>query len=153
MEENIDKFPCFVADTSFLAAYLLNGSCDDEMSGCAEEIEYILENNGQIYVPQLFWFEIGNALLCKTRRHAGRTTMSKADALDCMYDLGQLPIVTDLQPASEIRQRIFALADEYKLSYYDASYLELARRYSITLKTYDASLKAAFYRRAKKRYN
>ena len=143
MEKNIDKFPCFVADASFIASYLLNGSCDDELSGCVEEIEYILENNGQIYVPQLFWFEIGNALLCKTRRHAGRTKFSKADALDCMYDLGQLPIVTDLTPASEIRQRIFALAEEYKLSYYDASYLELARRKGIPLKTYDTELKAA----------
>lgn len=143
MEESIEMFPCFVADTSFLAAYLLNGSCDDELSGCVEEIEYILENNGQIYVPQLFWFEIGNALLCKTRRHAGSTVLSKADALDCMYDLGQLPIITDLQPTSEIRQRIFALAAEYKLSYYDASYLELARRKGIPLKTYDTELKAA----------
>ena len=142
MEESTEKFPCFVADTSFMAAYLLNGSC--------EEIEHLLKNNGQIYVPQLFWFEIGNALLCKTRRHTGRTTLSKADALECMYDLGQLPIVTDLQPTSEIRQRIFALADEYKLSYYDASYLELARRYSIPLKTYDTELKAAFSRRTKK---
>ena len=145
MEENIDKFPCFVADTSFLAAYLLNGSCDDELSDCVEEIEYILENNGQIYVPQLFWFEIGNTLLCKTRRRPprGKKQFTRSDAMDCMYDLGQLPIVTDLQPASEIRQRIFALASENKLSYYDASYLELARRHGIPLKTYDTALKAA----------
>ena len=152
MEESTEKFPCFVVDTSFIAAYLLNGSCDDEFSGCVEEIAHLLENNGQIYVPQLFWFEIGNALLCKTRRRPqkGKKKFTRSDALDCMYDLGQLPIVTDLQPTSEIRQRIFALADEYKLSYYDASYLELARRYSIPLKTYDTELKAAFSRRTKK---
>ena len=145
MEENTEKFPCFVADTSFIAAYLLNGSCDDELSGCVEEIERILDYNGQIFVPQLFWFEIGNALLCKTRRRPikGKKQFTRSDALDCMYDLGQLPIVTDQPPTSEIRQRIFALADEYKLSYYDASYFELSRRYSIPLKTYDTSLLAA----------
>ena len=153
MEESIDKFPCFVADTSFIAAYLLNGVCDDEMSDCAQDVEYILENNGQIYVPQLFWFEIGNVLLSRSRRHPerGRHRFSKSDALDCMYDLGQLPIVTDLQPTGEIRQRILALADEYKLSYYDASYLELARRYSIPLKSYDTALKAASEKSSKTR--
>ena len=145
MEENIDRFPCFVADTSFLAAYLLNGSCDDELSGCVEELEYILENNGQIYVPQLFWFEIGNTLLCKTRRRPqkGKKQFTRSDAMDCMYDLQQLPIYTDPQPTSEIRQRIFNLAAEYGLSYYDAAYLELARRYNIPLKTYDTALKKA----------
>ena len=43
-----------------------------------------------------------------------------------------------------------ALAEEYKLSYYDASYLELARRKGILLKTYDTKLKAAFSRLVKK---
>ena len=42
MEENTDTFPCFVADTSFMAAYLLNGICDDELSGCVKDIEYII---------------------------------------------------------------------------------------------------------------
>ena len=32
MDENTNGFPCFVADTSFIAAYLLNGLCDDEFS-------------------------------------------------------------------------------------------------------------------------
>ena len=36
--ENTDFFPCFVADTSFMAAYLLNGFCDDEMTGCIKDI-------------------------------------------------------------------------------------------------------------------
>ena len=145
MEESTDKFPCFVADNSFIAAYLLNTLCDNEPVDCDQEIEQLLENNGQIYVPQLFWYEIGNTLLCKALRRPGKgkKQFTKSDAMDCMYDLGQLPIVTDLQPASEIRQRIFALAGEYKLSYYDASYLELARRHSIPLKTYDTALKAA----------
>ena len=114
-------FPCFVADTSFMAAYILNGLCDDEFSDCINDIEYVLENNGQIYVPPLFWYEIENVLLYKTRKSA----ITKSDTLDILYDLQQLPIYTDLQPDAEIRQRIFAIAEEYNLS----------------LKTYDEDLK------------
>ena len=144
LEENTSSFPCFVADTSFMAAYLLNGLCSDEFSDCIKDIEYILENNGQIYVPQLFWYEIYNVLLYKVRNNKpGQIGISKADAMDIFYDLQKLPIYTEPQSDGEIRSRIFDLAEEYDLSYYDASYLELARRYNLPLKTYDKQLKTA----------
>ena len=142
--ENTDFFPCFVADTSFMAAYLLNGFCDDEMTGCIKDIEYVLENNGQIYVPPLFWYEIENVLLYKTRsKKDGQLRFTTTDVMDIMYDLHCLPINTDLLPDGEIRQRIFAIAQEHSLSYYDASYLELAHRFNLPLKTYDEELKRA----------
>ena len=141
LDENISNFPCFVADTSFMAAYLLNGLCDDEFSDCMKDVEYILENNGQIYVPQLFWYEIYNVLLYKVRKNkTGQLGITKADAMDIFYDLQKLPIYTEPQSDGEIRSRIFDLAEEYDLSYYDASYLELARRYDLPLKTYDNGL-------------
>ena len=144
LEENTSSFPCFVADTSFMAAYLLNGLCSDEFSDCIKDIEYILENNGQIYVPQLFWYEIYNVLLYKVRKNeTAKFGITKADAMDIFYDLQKLPIYTEPQSDGEIRSRIFDLAEEYDLSYYDASYLELARRYNLPLKTYDEQLKTA----------
>lgn len=143
-EENSKPFPCIVADTSFMASYLLNGLCDDEFSDCIKDVEYILENNGQFYVPQLFWYEIYNVLLYKVRKNKGGTpVLTKSDAMDIMYDLQMLPIYTEPQADSEIRSRIFDLAVEYNLSYYDASYLELSRRYNLVLKTYDEDLKKA----------
>ena len=145
LEENTSPFPCIAVDTSFMAAYILNGYCSDELSDCIKEVEYILNNNGQFYVPQLFWYEIENVLLYKIRKNKkGQVYLSKSDVMDIIYDLQQLPIYTDLQPDGEIRQRIFDMAEEHNLSYYDASYLELARRYSIPLKTYDTDLSAAF---------
>ena len=116
LEENTSSFPCFVADTSFMAAYLLNGLCSDEFSDCIKDIEYILENNGQIYVPQLFWYEIYNVLLYKVRKNKpGQIGISKADAMDIFYDLQKLPIYTEPQSDGEIRSRIFDLAEEYGL--------------------------------------
>lgn len=145
LAENTNPFPCIAVDTSFMAAYILNGYCSDELSDCIKDVEYILNNNGQFYVPQLFWYEIENVLLYKIRKNKkGQVYLSKSDVMDIIYDLQQLPIYTDLQPDGEIRQRIFDMAEEHNLSYYDASYLELARRYSIPLKTYDADLSAAF---------
>ena len=140
--ESIKRFPCFVADTSFLAAYLLNGICSDEFSDCVNDVDYVLQNNGQIYVPQLFWYEMGNVLLSKTRRkQKGEPVLSRSDAMDIMYDLQFLPIYTEPQNDLQIRQRIFDLATDNNLSYYDASYLELSRRTGLPLKTYDADLK------------
>ena len=144
LEENTSEFPCFVADTSFMAAYLLNGLCADEFSDCIGDVENILENNGQIYVPQLFWYEIYNVLLYKVRKNkTAQFGITKADAMDIFYDLQKIPIYTEPQSDGEIRSRIFDLAEEYNLSYYDASYLELARRYCLPLKTYDEQLKTA----------
>ena len=144
MDENTNGFPCFVADTSFMAAYLLNGLCDDEFSDCMKDVDYILENNGQIYVPQLFWYEIYNVLLTKVRKNKpGQLGITKADAMDIFYDLQKLPVYTEPQADGEIRSRIFDLAEEYDLSYYDASYLELSRRYNLPLKTYDDDLRNA----------
>ncbi|MCR5435872.1 MAG: type II toxin-antitoxin system VapC family toxin [Treponema sp.] len=125
-----------------MAAYLLNGFYDDEFSGCISDIEYVLQNNGQLFVPQLFWYEIYNVILYKTRK--GKDALSKADALDILYDLQKLPIVTEPQANGEIRARIFDLAEAYNLSFYDASYLELARRLGLELKTYDDELKKAW---------
>ena len=148
LEENInvesENFPCFVVDASFMVAYLLNGLCDDEFSDCIKDVEYVLNNNGQFYVPQLFWYEIYNVLLYKVRKNkAGKGGLAKSDAMDIFYDLQKLPIYTEPQADGEIRARIFDLADEFELSYYDASYLELARRYNLQLKTYDEALKRA----------
>ena len=139
------RFPCIVADTSFMAAYLLNGFCDDEMKDCINDIEYVLENNGQIYVPPLFWYEIHNVLLCKTRsKKEGQPRLSNTDAMDIMYDLQCLPIYTDLVPDAEIRQRIYSIAQEHNLSFYDATYFELAHRYNLVLKSYDDELMQAY---------
>ena len=143
--DSAERFPCFVADCSFMAAYLLNGFCDDELSDCIKDIEYVLENNGQIYVPPLFWYESQNVLLCKTRsKKDGAAQLTNTDVMDIMYDLQCLPIFTDTLPEAEIRQRIYTIAQEHNFSYYDASYLELAHRYNLPIKTCNEALNTVY---------
>jgi len=143
MAEN--NFPCCVIDCSFLAAFLLGGFCKNEELEAQKEIENIISMNGQIYVPQLFWFEIGNVLLNASKKNKdGISRITIDQKLQIERVLSNLPIYTDLQPDFETRNRIDSYAKEYNLSYYDASYLELSRRKSIRLYTYDSALKSAY---------
>lgn len=140
MAEN-KEFPCFVADCSFIISYLLEAFCDDELNDSAKAIEYLINNNGQIYVPGLFWYEVNNVLLYKTRPDSkGNSRLGVADVSEILYDLKALPIYTDNQLDFEIMSKIRDLALQYNLSFSDASYLELSRRYNIPLKTYDKAL-------------
>ena len=66
MAENIE-FPCFVADCSFVASFFLADKTDNEPKSAADEIFSLINNNGQIMVPPLFWYEIGNVLLNCTK--------------------------------------------------------------------------------------
>ncbi len=145
MEENTNEFPCFVADNSFIVSYILQEEHTEETD---RQIKELLDNNGQIYVPQLFWYELGNVLLMNSKpdKKTGIQRISKSEINDIMYDLRLLPIYTDPITDQEIWARIFTLAEENNLSHYDASYLELAKRYNIPLKTYDEDLKNAYER-------
>jgi predicted nucleic acid-binding protein len=87
-------------------------------------------------VPALFWFEIRNALVINERR--GRLTIS--ESLDFLSEVDRLPIRADREPDSD---RVLDLARRYRLTVYDAAYLELAQRLSLPLATLDQRLAAA----------
>ena len=141
MAENKSEFPCFVCDCSFIISFLLNGLCGDEFKGAAKEFERVIFNNGQIYVPQIFWYEVNNVLLYKSRTDSkGVAKITDSQVSEILYDLQQLPIYTDLQMSFDIQLKTRDLALEYDLSFYDASYLELARRFNLQLKTFDKKL-------------
>lgn len=87
-------------------------------------------------VPSLWHLEVRNALLkasCK-----GRLRFS--DIPRCLDDLDGLRITTD--PLPDLASAL-DLAGQHGLSYYDAVYLELAKRRSTTLATCDTRLARA----------
>ncbi|WP_407399047.1 type II toxin-antitoxin system VapC family toxin [Treponema sp.] len=142
------SFPAAVVDTSFLAGAILSDVVGDESKEAAEFIEDLISKNGQLVVPQLFWFEIGNVFLnaVKPKKDGRESRISKMQLLKIEQLLTDLPIYTDLQPDSETRMRIREIAMEFDLSYYDASYLELAQRKGLQLKTFDRQLLQAISR-------
>ena len=129
-----------VLDASAALALLL---AEDE----GTEVEQILNDtisiNGQIFVPGLFWYELGNALLMAERKNR----IDRPSITTAMSSFARLPIVTHQESDFAIRNRIMGLARETGLTYYDAGYLELAVRYEAPLKSFDAhivDLKASF---------
>jgi predicted nucleic acid-binding protein len=90
----------------------------------------------QPIVPSLWHIEILNALVTAQRRRL----LSLSKASDFLSRLERLPIETDAAPVSDRKPQIFALAREYALSAYDATYLDLALRVGAALLTFDGKL-------------
>jgi predicted nucleic acid-binding protein len=122
-----------VLDASAALALLL---AEAEGSAVEEIVKATISIDGQIFVPGLFWCELGNALLMAERQnrldaHASTTALSS---------FAHLPIVTHQDSDIATLNRIIALAQETGLTFYDATYLELALRYEAPLKSFDTHL-------------
>jgi len=87
-------------------------------------------------VPSLWWFELRNALISNERR--GRLT--EAECASFLRDLSRLPVTVDTTPDEA---GVLGLARRHRLSVYDASYLDLARRMGLALATLDQKLARA----------
>jgi len=131
-----------VIDASFFLGAFLSEFCNDEEKKARNYISNIIQNNGQLYVPQLFWFEIGNVLTnaVKNKKDGSTGRLSLPQFLAVYQNIKELPIYTDPQSDSETQLRISNLAVQYNLTFYDASYLELAIRTSLPLKTFNKEL-------------
>ena len=104
----------------------------------AEIVREVVENNGQVFVPPVFWYELGNGLLNAER--SGRIKGAHGDDANALFS--RLPIVTSSEADTETRNRIMTLARSHDLSFYDAAYLELAFRLRCRLKSLDKHLLA-----------
>ena len=120
-----------VLDASLTVALLL----DDELEPNATASLADIEETDAI-VPQLWHSEIRNALLIAERR--GR--ISSNQVTQRLLYLSTLPIRTDQDPDFDAA---IALARTHNLTFYDALYLELAKRRNAQLATLDTALARA----------
>ena len=131
----MNKFPLVVLDASAALALVLAEKEGEEVEMLAREI---LEDNGQIFAPELFWYEVLNGLLSAERRgRIGQQELSSATA-----GLMRLSIVCHTGSDASALERTMELAIRHDLAYYDACYLELAIRFQARLKSFDAHLLA-----------
>ena len=84
-------------------------------------------------VPPLWWYEVRNLLVINERRQQ----MTVEDSAHYLQLLSSYPIQID---PVEDEQTIFRCAREYRLSFYDAAYLDLALRKSQPLASLDSEL-------------
>lgn len=97
-------------------------------------LDEIVENGA--YVPNLWSLEIANSLLVAVKRKRITHEMR----LNFLSSLKDLPIEVDSSTSDYAFSKISTIAQEYELTAYDASYIELAVRLKGTLATLDKAL-------------
>lgn len=117
-----------VVDASVALSWLFD---DEDEPRAVQALEHLAEDGA--VVPHLWHLETRNALLVTERR--GR--ISGAGVRERLDALKGLPVTTDDEPDL---QSAFDLARTYELSFYDALYLELAKREGARFATLDESL-------------
>lgn len=124
----------FVVDNSIVMSWCFQDETDkytDAVLGYMEE--------ATAYVPAVWPLEVRNVLLVAERRKR----ISPADGSRFISLLFELPIIVEQESPERMLGDILALAREYKLSSYDASYLDLAMRKGLPLATKDKNIIAA----------
>ncbi len=124
----------FVVDTSITLAWCF----EDEQTGAIMGLLDRMTDTGAV-APQLWPLEALNGLLTAERR--GRVSGAVRQRLAGF--LQELPIGIDDETASRTWGATAQLAEQHRLTAYDATYLELALRVGLPLATSDKPLIAA----------
>ena len=123
----------FVLDASVSLGWLLA----DEDNAEARRILLLLRD-AEGYAPAIWPLEVANALLAAQRRK--RITRPEVrQALELLAELGIRLEAVSMAEAS----RLWVLAQDHRLSVYDAAYLDLALREHVPLATLDGDLRRA----------
>lgn len=124
----------FVLDASVTMAWILP---DEGTTEITELFERLLTEGA--VVPSLWKLEVANTLLMAERRGRLDTKFRQA----ALTDLEIMPIRIDAETALYAWHTTLDLAAQYRLSIYDAAYLELAVREKMALATLDDELSKA----------
>lgn len=123
-----------VLDSSATLAWAL----DDETTDPIRRVFEAVAAEGAL-VPSLWRLEVANSLVVAVRR--GRIGVDiRRSILD---DLSHLDILVDNQTDAEAWGSTLEVADRYRLTLYDAAYVELALRRSLPLATLDGEMRRA----------
>ncbi|UYM18070.1 type II toxin-antitoxin system VapC family toxin [Endozoicomonas euniceicola] len=124
----------FVLDNSVTMRWVSETQKVQDQEYAERVLKSLIESDA--LVPNLWHLEVVNISLGMERRGE----LSTADTEGFIAQLENLPIYVDALTSNEAFGRIATLARSYKLSSYDAAYLELAIRESIPLATLDKDL-------------
>jgi predicted nucleic acid-binding protein len=125
----------FVADSSVGVAWAVTSQSSTSTDRLLDEVA----EGTPFSVPLLWMFEVANALVVLARRKR----MEPEAALRARRALSRLPPLVDEEGPRAAWTSISDLAEQYGLSVYDATYLELALRKRLPLASRDAGLNRA----------
>jgi len=121
-----------VADASVVLSWFF----EEAQTRQALEVLRRIEKEG-LLVPPLWWSELENGILMGERR--GRKKLSESEAF--LKLVRALPIETDDSPRHRVSDDILDIGRRHQLTSYDAAYVELARRESAFLATFDDAIR------------
>jgi len=124
-----------VLDGSTTLGFLLQ----DESEPHALKALSAVESGVPAFVPAHWGVEVANGLIMAERRKRA----SQADITEALNLVRALPVITDDETSDRAGSDTAALARQYRLTIYDAAYLELAMRMGATLTTGDRALAKA----------
>jgi predicted nucleic acid-binding protein len=124
----------FVVDASVTLAWYFPDEASDKTDSLRERL--VAEG---VHVPAHWSLEVTNALLAA--RHRGR--IKPREMKQVLRDLRRLAEEVDPETERMAWSATVDLAEQYRLTTYDAAYLELALRKALPLATLDAALAAA----------
>ena len=127
----------YVLDNSVAMRWLLASDKKTDQQYAEKVLESLIAS--EALVPHLWHLEATNVLLSAERRK--ELDISQVERF--ISQLENLPIRVDPLTANQAFNRTLSLSRAYKLSSYDAAYLELAMREGLTLATLDKNLKKA----------
>jgi predicted nucleic acid-binding protein len=129
-----------VLDASAALAWLAD-RVDPAEVRLADEVLRTIQSRDAL-VPALWFPEVANGVLV-AERGGGVTNFASARFMGMIY---ALPIMEDSTRPSSVQATVLTLARAYKLTAYDATYLELVLRVGGALATFDGQLADAVRR-------
>ena len=136
----------FVLDNSVAMCWLLNDSRPADAAYALEVLDALKQTSAM--VPGLWALEAANVVAKVEAK--GLATEARTQVF--VATLTRLNITTDKATASHALSDTLNLARRYKLSAYDAAYLELALREGLPLATLDTDLEKAARKAGVKRF-
>lgn len=118
----------FVLDNSVIMAWLFEDERDDYSLKVLDALSF-----AKVYVPAIWPLEYLNTLLVAERKK--RISFQRSQEFRSIISLGDFKI--DKESVMTLSNDLYSLAKIYKLTVYDASYLELALRRSLPLVSLD----------------
>lgn len=127
----------FVLDASVALLWLVPESNPSGISYASATLKAL--KDAQAVVPSLFTLEVANVIA----KLESKGVVTEAESQYFITLLGRLDIVTDQSTSAHALGDTLNLARRYKLSAYDAAYLEQSLRTGLPLATLDAHLAKA----------
>jgi len=129
----------FVLDNSVVMRWLLQDGSDDRLAYASQVLERLAQDDCEAVVPGIWALEAANVLV----KAQAKGLVSEARSAAFVGLLQDMAFATDTRTAERALGDTLQLARRFKLSSYEASYLELALREGLALATLNDQLRAA----------